>query len=415
MMAKDSPNAALLRSSLLFALAIAMFWLVFGPLARLSSGQPKNAPVMKLKDLGIKFVGAPTCGGGGNCHEKSGDKAPPAEMGHEYSIWKSRDAHAEAFKTLKKKQSKEIADKLKIADAATSEKCLGCHATLVPENLRGEKFSLEQGNSCEACHGPGEKFLEPHKEKGWIEKQRATPHDAMLTQTGMFDTRPLNHRATMCTGCHLSIDADMVAAGHPQTKFELDSFSNPKKAFRHWPEREDFYGARQWLAGQAAELRDSAQQLADRKDDAAAKQAMAHAKVASAAADLLGLDASALGAMKGSPADAASHAADVVKTAEAALAKDFEKLAIDKAWTTKALNAIAADDTIADECGVFGMQQQAWAIRAMCRALGQSGGFADADATIKMIDDKMIGTKKAEVKPDDYKKALAELRGKLPK
>jgi hypothetical protein len=392
-----------------------MFWLVFGPLARLSNGQPKNAPAATLKDLGFKFVGAPTCGGGGNCHEKSGDKSPPAEMGHEYSIWKQRDAHAEAFKTLKKKQSKEIAEKMKIADAAASEKCLGCHSLLAPENLRGEKFSLEQGNSCEACHGPGEKYLDPHKEKGWIEKQRAVAHGEFLKQTGMFDTKPLNQRATMCTGCHLSIDADMVAAGHPQTKFELDSFSNPKKAFRHWPEREEFYGARQWLAGQAAELRDAAQQLADRKDQPAAQQAMAHAKMVTAAAVVLGVNASDLGAMKGSPADAASHVADVMKTAQTALGKDFEKMAVDKAAVMKILGAVAADDTIADECGAFGMQQQAWAIRAMCRALGQSGGFADADATIKMIDEKMVGTKKAEIKPEDYKKALADVRGKLPK
>ena len=91
-------------------------------------------------------------------------------------------------------------------------------AFVLPPMMRGPKFDITEGVHCEGCHGPAEKWLEPHAEKGWTHEQSV--------KLGMYDTKNLLLRAEKCVSCHLAIEPDLVAAGHPDLlAFELDTFS----------------------------------------------------------------------------------------------------------------------------------------------------------------------------------------------
>src|SRR6185369_5193094 len=87
--------------------------------------------------------------------------------------------------------------------------------------------ALKQGVSCDACHGPAEKYLEPHVTKGWTAKQRAAlGSEKLYDQLGLYDTKNLKMRANMCVSCHLKIDAELINAAHPELPFELDTFQH---------------------------------------------------------------------------------------------------------------------------------------------------------------------------------------------
>ncbi len=65
--------------------------------------------------------------------------------------------HAKAYQTLLSEAAKGIAKKMGIEDASKSDKCLKCHVTGYKE-ASGDKYSMEEGVTCEACHGPGEHY-----------------------------------------------------------------------------------------------------------------------------------------------------------------------------------------------------------------------------------------------------------------
>lgn len=97
-----------------------------------------------------KYVGLTACKA---CH--SSDKIG----GTEYKDYE-KDPHANAFKTLLNDESKAIATKMGIEDASKSEKCLKCHVTAYNlKDQQGPKYSVEEGVTCEACHGAGEFYM----------------------------------------------------------------------------------------------------------------------------------------------------------------------------------------------------------------------------------------------------------------
>jgi hypothetical protein len=69
----------------------------------------------------------------------------------------------------------------------------------------------------------------------------------------MRDLQNLYVRANTCVACHQNLDADILAAGHPELRFELDgqAVAEPK----HWAD-EPGTGAKAWLVGQAVALRE---------------------------------------------------------------------------------------------------------------------------------------------------------------
>src|SRR2546430_496621 len=109
-------------------------------------------PREQMLKLGMKFNGAASCEGA-NCHDKQGMNVPvvgPNDRGREYTIWKKHDKHSSAFNKLRSRNAdaKNIAAKLKINDATKDQRCLSCHALNVAD------FNLNEGNTCESCHGP---------------------------------------------------------------------------------------------------------------------------------------------------------------------------------------------------------------------------------------------------------------------
>ena len=206
----------------------------------------------------LMYLGNPTCTGA-KCHSGDPKLQSGQEIGDEFNIWTDADPHAKAFATLSNADSKAIASKLAITDAASSARCLTCHSADVPEPQRGEKWAHDQAVSCEACHGPAEKYLEPHAKAGWTGEQRkALDAKGMRDTHGLLDTSHLGLRATMCTACHLQIDKDMVDAGHPELKFEMGWYNEylwDEDYQPHWtrPEQDPVH-ARLWAIGQVVSL-----------------------------------------------------------------------------------------------------------------------------------------------------------------
>src|SRR5712691_7050461 len=159
----------------------------------------------------LKYTGAASCGAS-NCHGATKPK-PEYPRLNENILWMQKDKHAKAFATLTNEKLKsgvrpsKIVKELKIANAETSDRCVTCHAVNAPAPLRGPKFDITEGVHCDGCHGPAEKWLEPHAEKGWTHEKSVA--------VGMYDTKSMLLRGEKCVSCHLAIDHDMVAAGHP--------------------------------------------------------------------------------------------------------------------------------------------------------------------------------------------------------
>ena len=96
------------------------------------------------------LVGVKTCG---ICHKKD-------DSGNQLAKWQA-GPHAKAFETLGTPAAKEVGKKLGIDDPQKSGKCLKCHSTAYnfTEAVATEKIKVEEGVSCESCHGPGKKYM----------------------------------------------------------------------------------------------------------------------------------------------------------------------------------------------------------------------------------------------------------------
>ena len=168
---------------------------------------------------------------------------------NEYTTWAIQDKHSRAFSGLNSEAGKRIARNLNIADAATSPKCLGCHTLDVPDDQKARTFDSNDGVSCESCHGAASNWLGPHTAKD--------SNYAKSVALGLYDTRDLVRRNEKCLSCHLgdstkSVDHEMIAAGHPDLYFEIESFSAVMPA--HW--KNAAADAKSLVVGQAVQLRE---------------------------------------------------------------------------------------------------------------------------------------------------------------
>jgi hypothetical protein len=144
--------------------------------------KPAKADTTKKVAKEHAYVGASKCK---MCHNTSA-------WGKIYDQW-SATKHAAAFATLANEQSKTIAKGMKIEDAQKSEKCLVCHVTgyNAPAKLKGEKLTLEEGVSCEVCHGPAGDYLTSH-----IKKDKALAKaDGLILPTEALSKQ-------LCEKCH---------------------------------------------------------------------------------------------------------------------------------------------------------------------------------------------------------------------
>jgi|GEM_PF-2859016 len=273
----------------LASIVIVGFALCLGRNVFADDASPDNKMLSTMFGLNHKFEGSGTCK---SCHgDPVGDPGTPPKKNSEQSIWLASDKHHSAFDTLSSDRSKDIATKGGYGDAATSAKCLACHAVNAPAALQAGSFKPSEGVTCEACHGASELWSgtdgSPHKNKGWVGKLRdADGYDAKATEVkyGLKDVVNPALRADNCAACHLAIDAKMVTAGHPQPAFEINEYAADEP--KHWVDkRGDQYYTQLWAAGQVVCTREAMAELGRRVTAGAAAdlikasydQAMAHA------------------------------------------------------------------------------------------------------------------------------------------
>jgi len=209
----------------------------------------------------IKYIGPGSCAAT-SCHGSVKPVAGSRILQNEYSTWILQDKHSRAYAALTGEVGERMARILKLGQKAEeAKKCLDCHALYTTPEQRGRPFELADGVSCENCHGPASGWLGPHTTKTWA-------HSDSL-KLGMIDTRDVRARTDRCLQCHLGtkdkfVDHEMIAAGHPDLYFELDSFSAVMP--RHWKvpresepgkpvEDGTWAGVRDWSTGQAVQLR----------------------------------------------------------------------------------------------------------------------------------------------------------------
>lgn len=139
------------------------------------------------------FIGAKKCG---MCHKKEKD-------GAQLQKWEE-SAHAKAYENLK------AAD----AEAVKNDACLKCHATGAgsdPE-LNDKKFSVEEGVSCEACHGPGSEY----KSMKIMKDQQKSIENGLIVWE---DDKAIEK---MCLDCH-GMDAKSAAyEAHEAKEFKFE-------------------------------------------------------------------------------------------------------------------------------------------------------------------------------------------------
>lgn len=409
----------------------------------LAADAVKQQPSAQLVNLGFKFEGATGCNAA-KCHGSPTPNAAPKPAGNEYITWSEKDKHAVAFTSLTKPEAQKIADALKLGKADASPACLNCHALEVPANLQMAKFNQKEGVTCGACHGPYEKWADPHNKPGGANDLRTASgykvlkaeempystsspeHQKLLKDFGLFDTRPILARAEKCTSCHLAIDSKLIDAGHPVPIFELAYYTfleNP-----HWREPGGYWATKVWAAGQAVCLRDAMAQLADRATGGATDkmikgaygQAMSHLLVfryltggkAAAALESAAKDLQAAGDDKAKLAAAAKAAAD----AATSMMTPVGALIPAEGNTAALLAKIVAETDSATLGGFRGAQQQALALSTLCASYKSGkGAVAGIDDVQKLIDEGLLGLVGDEVsfKPAEYATALKAVAAKL--
>lgn len=261
-----------------------------------SSQEPLPLPAAAQTARSVKFAlqGAGSCAAAA-CHNAD---AVTGFQGREYRISLERDfggdvarvkdKHAQAFAVLFEERSQRMVRQWKgwPADQPVHPErealCLRCH---VHPNLERQafrtadgvaQFRWEDGVSCEACHGPAERWLAAHFRPGWKELSAARRADF-----GMNDTRSVLGRVRMCVDCHVGspdaeVNHDLIAAGHPWLKFEIADYH--ARWHKHWDVAKDKnpslsarattdFEARLWLVGQVASAKAALELLAERARD----------------------------------------------------------------------------------------------------------------------------------------------------
>jgi cytochrome c554/c'-like protein len=150
------------------------------------------------------------------------------------------DLH-EAFDDDRYARLKDAKDDETNRKVAAVKSCLRCHATWPTaadvQSPTQPPVALELGVSCQACHGPGQRWFLAHQLRPYAWRV-VTP--AAKTALGFTDVRSPVTKAQLCASCHVgSIDEgklvkhEWYASGHPPLpSFELASFEAQMPV--HW-------------------------------------------------------------------------------------------------------------------------------------------------------------------------------------
>lgn len=234
-----------------FRLAAFLFLPIVALLVWSLSGESGGKKVKDAKQQAQKptklYYGLSACK---RCHNEAkpfvDEKLPPVCRCTEMPIWTAKDKHAIAWQALTTDRAKRMGQLLKIADVKQDKQCVSCHGVWVPKEekqfIDNKTFTLAEGVSCVACHGPYAEWIFMHGVDigGFREKWRKLSRETKETQYGMTDLWNPAKRARLCASCHIGnveegkvVTHDMYAAGHPPLPgFEPATFSNQMP--RHW-------------------------------------------------------------------------------------------------------------------------------------------------------------------------------------
>lgn len=224
----------------------ALCLLVLGALAGITSAAPLP-DADPHRSLGVVNCASSMCHGAVTAWKDN-------HIAHdEYTIWARLDRHANAYNVLRSADSQRIARKLGLKKPPEQEAvCLDCHAHNPAPAERGNRFTVSDGVSCEACHGPS---------NGWIQSHTLpdATHAANVAN-GLYPTNEPEPLARLCLSCHYGNEKKLVThrimgAGHPRLSFDLDTFANFLPP--HWQIDADwtarkghFDGVQLWAIGQ---------------------------------------------------------------------------------------------------------------------------------------------------------------------
>ncbi len=204
-----------------FALTLSMFAVsaIFcGPVA----GQQTSAPEI--------VVGRDYCK---ICHQS------------EFDAWEHSSHNLNAWKLLDHPKAAGFAKALGVTNLKGNSACTQCHGTQIK---RGDEFIINQGNSCESCHGGAggkDGWFRHHFQFGVGRKvdrntkmadlmmdrlketaEHRASRDAACKAAGLNRSADAFEIAQNCLNCHLVPNEKLVAAGHPiSTRFEFVEWS----------------------------------------------------------------------------------------------------------------------------------------------------------------------------------------------
>ncbi len=130
---------------------LAAFW--FTPTPAVGADEPAKAAATAEEKVAEKakfdYIGSKACG---MCHKSDA-------KGNQLKVWQE-SPHAKAYATLQGEKAKAIAAEKKLAKPAhESPECLSCHATAAKvADLATAKITMDEGVSCESCHGAGSAY-----------------------------------------------------------------------------------------------------------------------------------------------------------------------------------------------------------------------------------------------------------------
>ena len=240
--------------------------LLLAPASFFTSGAAEPQAKPSATDVG-QYSGPGSCSAT-SCHGAIRPKADSRILQTEYSTWVVKDKHSRAYQALTGMVGERMGRLLKLSTKSSeAPKCLVCHSLSAPADKRAHTFDLNEGVSCENCHGPAGGWLGGHTTREWTHEKSVS--------LGMIDLRDLKHRTDKCLTCHLGtpdqfVDHEMIAAGHPDLYFELDSFQAAMPL--HWKvplesaagkpvQDAAWLGMRQWGTGQAEQLKDALERV----------------------------------------------------------------------------------------------------------------------------------------------------------
>jgi hypothetical protein len=125
---------------------------VFGVAQAVQEEKAKTKEKAETKEAPVhQYVGVTKCA---MCHKSKA-------RGDQYGQWE-KTKHSQAYAMLATDVAKEAGKKAGLeGDPQKSPKCLKCHVTAygADKSLLGAKYSMEEGVTCEACHGPGSDYM----------------------------------------------------------------------------------------------------------------------------------------------------------------------------------------------------------------------------------------------------------------